>query len=222
MKANKNYWLPFSILCFIVFYQNCGAYTNYNFEFKKTVNAYLGNTEFPKFNLWLFNITRRQIQVVLYLLLVKSWLEPSKKKYVNWMIFAFIFLALFLQISGIELMYLQQPIIYSIGANMILIACGLYFIGLITNEKYLKSKPVRLLSFWASTLLMFDYSIAYIYTVSLFYVYQVNPALGKSLGQVVNVINLINTSILLLLIASPYLSKVFEREPFFYPKISSS
>lgn len=217
MKANSKYWLPFSILCFIVFYQNCGAYTNYNFEFKKAVNAYLGNTEFPKFNLWLFNITRRQIQVVLYLVLVRSWLEPSKKKYINWMIYAFIFIALVLQISGIELMYLQQPIIYAIGANMILVACGLYFIGFITNEKYLQKRPVHLLSFWAATLLLFDYSITYIYTVSLFYLYQVNPAFGKSLGQVVGVINLINISALLLLIASPLLSKFFDKEPFFDP-----
>lgn len=215
MRANSNYWLPFLILCFIFLYNNFAGYTNYNFEFKKAVNAYLGNTEFPKFNLWLYNITRRQIQVVLYLFLVKSWLEPSKRKYINWMIYAFIFLALLLQISGFELMYLQQPIIYSIGANMILIACGLYFIGMITTDNYLNSNPIRLVSFWATTLLLFDYSITYIYTVSLFYLYQVNPTFGASLGGVVNVINLINTSALLLLIASPYLSKVFDKEPFF-------
>jgi hypothetical protein len=133
------------------------------------------------------------------------------------MIYAFIVIALFLQISGIELMYLQQPIIYAIGANMILVACGLYFIGFITNEKYLQKRPFRLLSFWAATLLLFDYSITYIYTVSLFYLYQVNPTLGKSLNQVVGVINLINISALLLLIASPFLSKFFDKEPSFGP-----
>jgi len=215
MKANRKYWLPFLILCFIFFYQNFGAYTNYNFEFKKAVNAYLGNTEFPQFNLWLFNITRRQIQVVLYLLLVKSWLEPSKKKYITWMIYAFIFIALALQISGIELMYLQQPIIYSIGANMILVACWLYFIGMMTNKEYMESNPTRLLSFWATTILLFDYSITYIYTISLFYLFQVNPSLGRSLNQVVDIINLFNTSTLLLLIAAPFLSRFFDEEPIY-------
>jgi len=214
-KANSTYWLPFLILGHFVLYQNFGAYTNYNFEFKKAVNAYLGNTENPKFNLWLFNITERQILTVLYLFLIKSWLDPFRKKYINWMISTFVILTLILQISGIELMYSEQPIIFAIGANMILIACGLYFIRLITNEKYLESNPLRLLSFWTTTFLLFNYSLTYIYSVSLLYLYKENPTLGKSLSQIGQGMDIINVAVLVLLICSPFLTKLFDREPLY-------
>jgi hypothetical protein len=212
-KTDSAYWFPFLILCYIFTYQNFAAYTNYNFEFKKEVNAYLGNTENPKFNLWLFNIAERQIRTILYLLLVKFWLDIPRKKYINWMILTFVTLALVLQISGVELMYSEQPIIFAFGANMILIACGLYFIGLITNEKYLESNPLRLASFWTTTILLFNFSLSYIYSVSLLYVYRENPTLGKSLSQIPNVMESINFSLLVLLIASPLLPKLFDKEP---------
>ncbi len=213
MRASSTYWLPFFMLCFIVTYEIFGSYTNYNFEIKRAVNAYLGNTENPKFNLWLYNITRRQILVVLYLILIKSWLEPSKKKYINWMIIAFVISALVLQLTGIELMYLQQPIIFAIGSNMILVACGLYFIGLITNKKYLQANPLRLLSFWAVTITLFHYSIYYIYNQTMLYLYTLNPKFGRSLNDIMNVVESIGMVPLILLIAAPFLTKFFDREP---------
>ena len=216
-KANSAYWLPFLILSHFVLYQNFGSYTNYNYEFKKAVNAYLGNTENPKFNLWLFNITERQILTILYLFLIRSWLEPSMKKFINWMISSFVIIALILQITKIELMYTEQPVIFALGANMILIACGLYFIQLMTNEKYLVSNPLRLLSFWTTTFLLFNYSLTYVSSVSLLYLYRVNPVLGKSLFQIGRVMGVINISALVLLIASAFLTKLFDREPLYEP-----
>lgn len=212
-RADIHYWLPFLILVFTVFYGNLGPYTNYNFEFKKTVNAYLGNTEYPKFNLWINNIAQRQIGVILYLLLIKFWLEPSKRKYINWMIYIFIVLASILQISGIEPLYFNQPIIFSIGANMILIGSGLYFIGMITLEQYLVSNPLRLISFWQMTFIMFTFTLSYISSVALLYLYTVNPELGKALQQIANGMMLLNLSMLTLTIASPLMPRIFEKEP---------
>jgi hypothetical protein len=216
-KANKHYWLPFLILSYYVIYQNFGSYTNYNFEFKKAVNAYLGNTENPKFNLWLYNITQRQILPVLYLFLIKFWLERPMKKYINGMISIFVVVALSLQISRIELMYTEQPIIFALGANMILIACGFYFIGMMTNKKYLESNPLRLTSFWTTTFLLFYFSLTYIYSVSLLYVYRENPVIGKGLSNIKEVFEIINVLVLVLLIASPLLPKLFDREPLYEP-----
>lgn len=212
-RADIRYWLPFLILTFTVFYENMGAYTNYNFEFKKSVNAYLGNTENPKFNLWLFNIARRQVGTILFLLLIKTWLEPSKKKYINWMICIFIVITFGLQFSGIESTYLNQPIIFTFGANMILIGSGLYFIGMITHEQYLARNPLRLLSFWQMTFIMFTYTLTYISSVALMYLYEVNPVLGNALQQIADVILLLNLGVLTLTVASPLLPGIFEKEP---------
>lgn len=212
-RADIHYWLPFLILVFTVFYENMGAYTNYNYEFKKSVNAYLGNTKYPNFNLWLINITKREIGVILYLLLIKTWLEPSKKKYINWMICIFTVVVCVIQFSGIEPLYLNQPIIFTLGANTILIGSGLYFIGMITKEQYLVSNPLRLLSFWQMTFIMFTFTLTYISSVALLYLYEVNPVLGEALFQIEWVMQLINLGILTLTVASPSLPKFFEKEP---------
>lgn len=212
-RTDIHYCLPFLIVVFTVFYENLGAYTNYNFEFKKTVNAYLGNTEYPKFNLWLFNLTKRQIGVILYLVLIKSWLEPSERKYMTWMIYIFIAVTGVIQLSGIEPLYLNQPIIFTIGANMILIGSGLYFIGLITVEQYLIRNPLRLLSFWQMTFIMFAFTLSYISSVALLYLYQVNPVLGKTLQELGMAVQLFNLGVFTLTIASPLLPTIFEKEP---------
>ncbi|RAI95212.1 histidine kinase [Algoriphagus yeomjeoni] len=214
-RANIQYWLPFLILTFTVFYENFGAYTNYNYDLKKAVNAYLGNTEYPKFNLWLFNIARRQVGVILYLLLIKTWLPPSKKKYINWMIIVFISMACALQFSGIEPLYYNQPIIFALGANLILIGSGLYFIGMITQDQFLESNPLRLVSFWQMTVIMFTFSLNYISSVALLYLFAVNPVLGSSLQQFSSFMWICTLGVLTVTIASPLIPKVFEKEPFY-------
>lgn len=217
-RVNSFYWLPFLILTFTVFYENMGAYTNYNFEFKKNVNAFFGNTEFPKYNLWLYNIAYKQISTILYLFLIKSLLEPPKKKYINWMIISFFIIVQFLQFSGMEPIYLDQPIIFTIGANMILVASGFYFIGMMTNEKYLNTNPLRLLSFWMMTFILFTYSLTYVTSVSLIFLYTNYPQLVISLLHIDLVMGVLNKLILLLAIASPKFPKLFTEEPFFGPK----
>jgi hypothetical protein len=210
-KANIQYWLPFLILIFTVFYENFGSYTNYNF--KKAVNAFLGNTEYPQFNLWLFNIARRQVGVILYLWLIRYWLQPTQKKYINLMIFGFIVMVFVLQISGIEPLYLNQPIIFAIGANLILIGSGLYFIGMITHDQYLERDPLRLVSFWQMTIIFFTFSLNYISSVALLYLYEVNPVLGKALQDISYGMLLCTLGVLIVTIASPLLPGIFEKEP---------
>lgn len=212
-RANIFYWLPFLILNFHLFYKNFGSYTNYNYEFKASVNAFLGNTEFPLFNLWLYNIARRQIEAILFLILIRISIVPSKKKYFDWMIVIFIVAALFLQISGIELLYLNQPIIFAIGANMILLGCAIYFIDLISNKQYLEKNPLRLLSFWQMTTIMFTFSLSYISSVALLYLYQINPRLGEFLQNFGTIMYFFTLAILTLTIVSPLLPNIFEEEP---------
>ena len=212
-RVNTKYWLPFLILTFTVICEDFGIYTNFNFEFKKAVNAYLGNTEYPKFNLWFFNIARRQIGVILYLVLIQYWLQPAHKKYINWMIYGFIILAVILQVSGIEPLYFNQPIISAIGANVILIGSGLYFIEMITHDQYLESNPLRLVSFWQMTILMFTFSLNYISSVALMCLYIVNPVLGKALQEISYGMWLCTLGVLIMTISSPFLPGLFEKEP---------
>ncbi|MCE7057769.1 histidine kinase [Algoriphagus sp. AGSA1] len=212
-KTQLCFWLPFLILIFTVLRSNMGGYANYNYEFKKAVNAYLGNTEFPRYSLWLKNVGDILILTVLYFFLIKSWLEPSKKKYINWMLIVFVVTSQIIQFSGLEPIYWFQPIIFSIGANMILVGCGLYFVGLMTNDTYLKSNPLRLVSFWQMTFLLFTYSLTYINDVAMPFLVTYNYELGKSMYQINEVMIVCNLAIFVLTIASPKLPNLFEREP---------
>ncbi|WP_425636931.1 histidine kinase [Algoriphagus yeomjeoni] len=219
LKADKFFWFPFLILAFTVLYENMGGYLKYNFEFNKLVNAALGNVENPTYNVWLFNIGYYQIGTILYLFLIKNWLVPSKKKYINWLVFVFIVLVIAIQLLGIEPIYTNQPIIFAIGANMILVGSGLYFIGLITEDNYLNSNPFKLLSFWQMTFILFTYSLTYINSVALLYLWNINKELAISLMQINRVLGVINLSILVLWVASPSLTKIFEIEPYSHGSI---
>ncbi|SFB61059.1 histidine kinase [Algoriphagus aquimarinus] len=212
-KANTSYWLPLVILLFTCFFENMGAYCNYNTAFNKEVNAFFGNTENPRYNLWLYNIANKQISTILYLFLIKSWLKPSKKKYINWMLVVFISVAFYFQIAGIEPIYSFQPIIFAIGANMMVIGIGLYFIGLITDEAFLNSNPVKLISFWQMTFLLFTYSLSYINSIALEFFLTFNEDLGRSLLQIDIVMGVLTKIILVLTLVSPNFPKLFEREP---------
>ncbi|UZD21254.1 histidine kinase [Algoriphagus halophytocola] len=212
-RGQLYFWLPFLILIFTFLYENASAYTLYDFEFNKAVNAYFGNTEFPMFNLWLNNVAHLQIITILYFFLIKSWLAPSKKKYMNWMLIGFVVSSQFIQFSGIEPIQWFQPIIFSIGANMILVGSGLYFIGFMANDLYLNSNPLKLVSFWQMTFILFTYSLTYIHYVAMPFLVTYNYELGRSISEINHVMNVLNLAILVLTIAAPMLPRLFEREP---------
>ena len=213
-KQSRFYWLPFFILAFTVLYENLGGVIFYIPDFNAWVNEILGNTVYPQFNIWFFNITNRYCTTILYLFLIKTWLEPSKQRYLNWMIIGYILLGIIFLITGYEPIYLNQPVTFAVGANMILAGSGLYFIGLITYEKYLAADPLRLLSFWQMTTILFTYSVTYINSVSITYLYEVNPQLGVSLINIDMVMSILNLFILMLIVVSPNL-KWIKEEPLY-------
>lgn len=223
-KSNSFYWIPLVILSFSVFYEALGAYVNYNFELKKDINVFLGNSEHPNYNIWIYNISNKQISTILYLFLARFWVAPSKKKYVGWMILIFTSISLALQITGVEPIYFNQPIIAGMAATMILISCGLYFIDLITNKNFLATNPLRLLSFWQMSFLLFTYSLTYINSIARMYIYQISPQLALSMGHIDRILGISLRSIFLLIIISPLIPKAFDAEPFMQSrkKISSS
>lgn len=214
-KAEFTHWYPLLILIFTVFYETLAAYGAYNYHFNKWVNEAIGNAENPQYNLWLYNIAYQQILIILYLFLIKSWLPLNYRKGFTWMMVLFVISVIFLQASGIEPVYAHQKINFALGANMILLGTGLYFIGLMTSPDYLHANPLRLISFWQMTFLLFTFSLTYINSVFLEYLWHTNPNLGKSLMHIDYVMGLLNLSILVLAISTPLLKNIFETEPYY-------
>jgi hypothetical protein len=65
------------------------------------------------------------------------------------------------------------------------------------------------------TFILFTYSLIYIGSVSVDYLYGANKQLGISLAQINLVMGVLNLSILVLTLAAPKLSVVFQKEPFY-------
>lgn len=129
------------------------------------------------------------------------------------MIIGFVVSSQIIQFSGIEPFYWFQPIIFSIGANMMIVGSGLYFVGFMTNDQYLNSNPLRLISFWQMTFILFTYSLTYINYVAMPFLVNNNYDLGRSMFQINIFMSVFSLAILMLTIASPKLPKLFEREP---------
>lgn len=214
-RANIYFWLPFLILSFTVLYEDFAGFLRYYYEINQRVNILFGNEENPNYNLWYYNIFHKYFTTILYLIFIRTCLEPTKRKFINGMILLYVVAVISLTFTGIEPIYLNQPIIFAIGANMILVGSGLFFIGLISNDKYLDKNPLRLLSFWQMTSILFTYSLTYISSVSLAYLLSINEQLGMSLFQIDWVMSVLNLTIFVLKIASPNFPSLFEKEPVF-------
>ncbi|WP_243431560.1 histidine kinase [Algoriphagus lutimaris] len=202
------------ILNFTVFYESMGLFTLTYTPFTRYINELLGNIEFPRYNLWVFNIANTLIATALYLFLIRSWISPTKKQYLTLMIYGFIIIGIVFQLTGIEPLYLDQPMLFAIAANLILVACGIYYLQMMTDPFYLEVNPKRLLSFWQVTILLFTYSLTYIYSVSLIYLYNLNPELANHLGNLNRILGILKLFILILIIASPRLTHLFDQEPY--------
>ena len=96
---------------------------------------------------------------------------------------------------------------------MILVGSGLYFIGFMTNDIYLNSNPLKLISFWQMTFILFTYSLIYIHYVAMPFLVTYNYELGKSISQISLVMSVFNLAILVMTIAAPVFPKLFDREP---------
>ncbi len=212
-RADIKYWLPFLIVLLAFFYENLGAYTNFNFEMKRSVNALLGNTKNPKYNVWVFNIFNQQLLTLLILYLLKSYLSIRKKKIVNWLMFFFLGTSVFIVGFGFEPIYGSQPLIFSIAAGSILISCGLYFMSFITDDSYLESNPLRLASFWQVTFILFYHSMIFLKTVSQKYLWAENMDLYKSLNYINTILWLFIMITMLLSYSTDSLKLKLEREP---------
>jgi hypothetical protein len=212
-RANIHYWLPFLILIFPVFYENLGAYTNFNFEFKKSVNALLGNTEHPRYNVWVYNIFNQQIVTLLILFLVKSYLPIRSKRIVSWLMFFFIVMSFFIVAFELEPIYGSQPLIFSIAAGAILTSCGLYFMSFITEDGYLESNPLRLASFWQVSFILFYHSAIFLKTISQKYLWAELYDFGRSLQFINTSLWIVLMITMLLTLAAPSLKLNFENEP---------
>ncbi len=213
MRANVYYWLPFLILVLIVSYETIGAYFLYDRALNAEINAFLGNTENPKYNVWVFNIFNLYLLTLLYLFLIRAYFPIRYRKFINGMLVFYLLSILVLNSLGIQSVYDSQPIIFFIGASFLIIASGAYFILFLTENAYLEINPLRLFSFWQVTLIMFNYSIVFLLLISQKYMWQNYYSLFYSLNYINMVLGIGVLVVFLATIAWPSLKWNYAEQP---------
>jgi|AntRauMFilla1563_2_1112583.scaffolds.fasta_scaffold00969_7 hypothetical protein len=212
-RVNKLYWLLFFVLFFTVFYENFGSYLIYNSTLNARINAFLGNIENPNYNIWFFNLSYSIIIACCYLLILRIYVSSSLKRPISFLLFSFLTLCLVLHLFKIEPIYGPQIIIYTIGSSFVLISCILFFISLMKDPIYLEVNPLRLLSFWQVTVILFYYSLTFLTNNSMEYLWKTQPLLAGSLGKINMFFGILSLVVIVFIIAAPNLNIKLEKEP---------
>ncbi len=212
-RASSYYWLAFLILIFTVFYESTGSFFLFSRELNAEINAFLGNTEHPKYTLWVYNIFNIYILTFLYLFLIRQYVTNRNRKVINGMMIFYLVAILFLNSLGIEKVYDSQPIIFFIGASFLIIASGLYFMMFIKEDIYLDINPLRLFSFWQITFILFNYSTVFLLFISRKYLWQNYYSLYASISYINVILGILTLIVLLMTLAIPSLKWKYEKQP---------
>lgn len=162
-KKKPEFLLPFVFVILVVFYENFSSYLLLDKKLNEFFHGLITETPFQGWNLWAFNLFNDQLSKFLLLLIVLvNVYGKTRRRVLKITILLFLLCCFFLQLMGIEPLYSFQTTIYFAGNSALIVACGLYFIDLISHEKHLDTNPLKSWSFWSITLILFENSVVFL------------------------------------------------------------
>ena len=197
-EKRRDYFIlvPFILIMLVNFYEVMGAYMIVNKPLNEKIHRLLTDDPFLGWNVWVYHIFYYQISKLVLLLLIGINLRKSVSRKIVWAIG--IIFSLYCIYSYFSETYpihdIQQPILYFSSNTILIIASGLFFIDLITEEYYLNINPLVYLPFWYITLIMF-------HSVILFMADVANEYLVLENTQVYYFFNLVSRVLYVLLLA---------------------
>ncbi len=184
-KENPGFYLPLSLILLTVFYEYLAAVT---VHFKEVNNWLYGFFNYPQennYNLWVYNFFGSHLTSLLFLALIYHYLySPFKKRFVMGLSLLFIFSYVALQVLRIESLFEQQAYSIMLGHSAVIIACGLYFIELISHPDYMEINPIKAASFWQVTAILFNDTLKFLLEISYNYIITISMDLMASLYQI--------------------------------------
>ncbi len=149
LKKQPPYFLAIIVLLTISFYEFFGPYTLVDRDFNESMHHLISNVPYQGWNLWAYNIFRYQISLIF----INSWISlficnQQFKKILISLLLIFIGVSLFLELTKIQEITGFQPIIYFMGYVLSITACCLFFVDLVSSERYLDINPLRFIPFW--------------------------------------------------------------------------
>lgn len=193
-KKKPEFLLAFVFVILLTFYENFAYYLIVDKKLNEFFHGLITDTPFQGWNLWVFNLFNDQLSKILLLMVILvNVYGKTRRLALKITILLFCLSCLFLQLLGIEPLYSFQTIIYLIGNSALIVACGLYFVDLLSHEKHLDTNPLKSWSFWSITLILFESTVVFLADIAYSY-------LAFNNVELYNFFNLISQVLYVLLI----------------------
>lgn len=181
-KGNPEFYLPFCLIMLSVFYEYLAAVTVHFKEVNKWLYGVFNYPHENNYNLWVYNFFGSHLPSLLFLALLHRYLFSTfKKEIVKGLSLLFIFSYIAFQVLGIESLFEQQAYSIFVGHSVVIIACGLYFMELISHPDYLEINPIKAFSFWQITAILFNDTLKFLLEISFNYIISISMNLMASL-----------------------------------------
>lgn len=166
-RKNPKYYLAFIIVILVPFYEFLGAFFIVNTALNKKIHELFSNTDFLGYNIWVHNIFYFQISKIILILWINQFIENFKFRKINIILSViFIFTAQVLTMTKIQNITEFQPMIYFMSFVLGIVASGLFFVDLISSDRYLEINPLRFIPFWFITFNLFQQVIVFLAEMS--------------------------------------------------------
>lgn len=181
-RGKPGFYLPFCLILLSVFYEYLAAATVEFLEINKWLYGVFNYPHENNHNLWVYNFFGSHLPSLLFLALIYQYLFSSvKKRIVKGLLLLFIFSYVVFQVLGIESLFEQQAYSIFVGNSAVIIACGLYFMELISHPDYLEINPIKAFSFWQVTAILFNDTLKFLLEISFNYIISISMNLMSSL-----------------------------------------
>ncbi|MCS5490817.1 hypothetical protein [Algoriphagus limi] len=171
-KRRDHYILvPFLLVMLVNFYEVMATFMVVNKPINEIFHRLLTDEPFLGWNAWVYNIFYYQVSKLGLLLLIGINLKKAlSKKIVLILGIVFLLYCIYPYFSKTYPIHgIQQPILYFLGNTILIIASGLFFMDLITEEYFIEINPLAYLPFWYITIIMFHSVIVFMADVAIEY-----------------------------------------------------
>lgn len=166
-KKQPEFYLAFLFLLIVSFYELMAIYLVESQELNKKIHELISDSDFMGYNIWVFNIFNYQLSKIPLILWINRFINNVNYRKINLSLLGiFIFTAQVLTLTKIQEISGFQPLNYLMSYILGIVACGLFFVDLISSEKSLEIHPLRFIPFWFITLTLFQQVIVFLAEMS--------------------------------------------------------
>lgn len=214
-RGNPSFFLPFIVIMLIFSYEHLGFLT----AIYRSSNSFIYDWFYPGhsrdlYNIWLYNFFEIQLSSVIILVHIRNLITGKKlKQMVLWITLSVTALTAGLMLLGFVLLIESEPLMFFLFYGSIIIASGLFFWDLLTNDELLDLDPIRSVAFWQATFIFFYFTSIFLVQISFNFLLSVSPQLLSSLyGGILRILFLLMMGSLLVSLIFPRINEKLEKK----------